>query len=497
VLERLPAPCPNAIQSATRLYPLMITLEFIIGALSEQIVPGDHPITSAVIDSREAKEGALFVALPGETADGHQFVGDALAQGAVAAIIDRDVDAPYPVVDLRRAAERLYAAVPPPLCLRVDSALFALQEVARQWHRYWASLPARRTIGLTGSVGKSTVKEMVADVLSVRYNTLKNVGSFNNEIGLPLTAVSLNEDHQRAVLEMGFYVLGEIALLTSIAPPQVGLVTNISPVHLERARSLETIIRGKAELLEALPPDGAAVLNLDDPNVMSMRQWTAAQVITYGLDPSADVWADQVEGLGLDGLQFVLHHRREACPVRLSALGRHSVYPALGAAAVGLVEGLSMGEIARGLEASRSQIRLKALAGPRGSILLDDTYNASPVSVIAALNLLADLHPTRHVAVLGDMLELGPYEEEGHAKVGMRAAEVADLLVTVGPRGKIIAREAIHGGMTPDQVRAFDQYEDAVAFLRDAIQSEDAVLVKGSRAVHMERIVAALCTAAD
>jgi UDP-N-acetylmuramoyl-tripeptide--D-alanyl-D-alanine ligase len=220
-------------------------------------------------------------------------------------------------------------------------------------------------------------------------------------------------------------------------------------------------------------------------------------VLTYGLDPAADVWADGVEGLGLDGVRFVLHHGREACPVRMSALGRHSVYPALGAAAVGLVEGVPWADIVCALEASRSQIRLKALTGPRGSVLLDDTYNASPVSVIAALNLLADLRRARHVAVLGDMLELGPYEEEGHSKVGMRAAEVADLLVTVGQRGKIIAREAIHGGMTPDQVRVFDGYEEAVAFLRDAIQSEDAVLVKGSRAVHMERVVADLCKPDD
>jgi UDP-N-acetylmuramoyl-tripeptide--D-alanyl-D-alanine ligase len=475
----------------------MLTLEFIIAALGGLIIPGETPITSAIIDSRQAGPGALFVALPGDKTDGHQFVGDALGKGAVAAIIERAVDGTYPVLDLTPGPSptgrgESVSPLQPPICIRVDNALLALQEIARQWHRRWASQPGRRTIGLTGSVGKSTVKEMAADVLSVRYKTHRNSGSLNNEIGLPLTILHLAADHERAVLEMGFYVPGEIALLAGIAPPQIGLVTNISPVHLERAKTLHTIIRGKAELVEALPPDGTAILNLDDADVMTMRQWTRARVFTYGLDPAADVWADNVEGLGLDGVRFLLHHGGDAQSVRISALGRHSVYPALGAAAVGLIEGLTLAEIVRGLETSASPIRLKALAGPNGSILLDDTYNASPISMIAALNLLADLRETRHVAVLGDMLELGEYEEEGHAKVGRRAAEVADLLVTVGARARIIAREAIHGGMTLDQVKAFDGYRDAVEFLGDMLQSGDAVLVKGSRAVHMERIVQAL-----
>jgi UDP-N-acetylmuramoyl-tripeptide--D-alanyl-D-alanine ligase len=342
---------------------------------------------------------------------------------------------------------------------------------------------------VTGSVGKSTAKEIIAEVLARRYRVLKSEGSYNNELGIPMTVLGLDGSQQRMVLEMSMYTRGEIALLTGIAPPQVGVVTLIAPVHLSRAGTLENIIRAKTELVEALPLDGAAILNRDDEAVMTMAGRTQARVLTYGLNPEADFRADRVEGLGLDGIRFWLHHEETHLHLHLPMLGRHSVYTALAAAAVGVVEGLSWDEIGEGLRSSRSQLRMIVVAGPRSSTVLDDTYNASPTSVLAALDLLADLDRGRRIAVLGDMLELGSYEEEGHAHVGARAGAVADLLVTVGERARNIARAAIRAGLPRAAVCSFDSAEDAAGFLLDALQPGDAALVKGSRAVGMERIV--------
>ncbi len=280
-------------------------------------------------------------------------------------------------------------------------------------------------IGITGSVGKSTTKELVAEVLDQHYRTLKSPGNLNNEIGLPLTLLSLGEGHQRAVLEMGFYVPGEIAFLCDLALPQVGVVTNVGTVHAERAGSQAEIARGKAELVQSLPPapEGVAILNYDDPWVRGMAEKTRARVFFYGLDPQADLWADHVEGLGLEGIRFRLHYRHEVLHLRVPLIGRHSVHAALRAAAVGLVEGLTWQEIVNGLRSQHAQLRLVAVKTDTGALILDDTYNASPESTLAALNLLSEIDG-RRVAVLGDMLELGQYERQGHEMVGARAAEV-------------------------------------------------------------------------
>jgi UDP-N-acetylmuramoyl-tripeptide--D-alanyl-D-alanine ligase len=218
----------------------------------------------------------------------------------------------------------------------VDDSLAALQQIARFWRRKLSL----RVIGITGSVGKSTTKEVVAQVLSERYKTLRNPGNLNNEIGLPLTMLRLNEAHERAVLEMGFYVPGEIRFLCEIAMPHVGVVTNIGSVHAERAGSREEIARGKAELVQSLPaaPEGAAVLNFDDPLVRDMQRLTKARIFFYGFTPDAELWADGVEGLGLDGVKFRMHYHGETMHVRIPMIRRHSVETALRATAVA-VEG--------------------------------------------------------------------------------------------------------------------------------------------------------------
>ncbi|HMK09192.1 MAG TPA: UDP-N-acetylmuramoyl-tripeptide--D-alanyl-D-alanine ligase [Anaerolineales bacterium] len=465
-----------------------LTFELAVEALTGSVTPGSGtPLRAAVIDSREVIPGSLFVALQGEQVNGHDFLAQAFERGARAALVERDRLGRWPVVDLRRGVPPL--PLPEGCCLRVDSTVAALQQIAR----YWRSRLSLRVIGITGSVGKSTTKEVAAELLERRFRTLRNLGNLNNEIGLPLTILRLTADHSRAVLEMGFYVPGEIALLCDIARPQVGVITNIGPVHLERAGSMEAIVAGKRELVESLPPapEGVAILNFDDERVKAMAGSTRARVFSYGLTAEADLWADQIVGLGLDGVRFALHHGREHEHIRVPMLGRHSVHTALRAAAIGLVEGLSWEEILAGLQSTHAQLRLVAVPGPEGSILLDDTYNAAPESTIAALNLLAELEG-RRLAVLGDMLELGAYEEAGHRMVGARAAEVVDELVTVGTRARWIAEEAARAGLPAGHVAQFETAGPAIEALRRRIGGGDVVLIKGSRGMHMDQIVDAL-----
>jgi UDP-N-acetylmuramoyl-tripeptide--D-alanyl-D-alanine ligase len=264
-------------------------------------------------------------------------------------------------------------------------------------------------------------------------------------------------------------------------------------VHAERAGSQEAIAQGKAELVEALPaaPDGVAILNYDDLWVREMADKTSARVFYYGLDPQADLWADQVEGLGLDGIRFRLHYRNEVLHLRVPLIGRHSVHTVLRAAAIGLSEGLAWQEIISGLRSGHTQLRLVAVRTDNDALLLDDTYNASPQSTLAALNLLAEMKG-RKIAVLGDMLELGPYEYNGHWKVGIRASSVADVLITVGERSLTTAAAARQTGYPTKNLKEFDDTEQAVDYLRQILQSGDVVLVKGSRGMHMDRIVATL-----
>jgi UDP-N-acetylmuramoyl-tripeptide--D-alanyl-D-alanine ligase len=471
----------------------MLTLADVLEALTHLRPAGaDLVITEASIDSRQVIPGGMFVALLGERVDGHDFVAQAFQKGAVVALIQHELKISLPVLDLRgeaahQAAPQSLFDLQGPLCLWVDNTLEALQQIARFWRRKLGI----KIIGVTGSVGKSTTKELAAEVLSQRYRTLRSPGNLNNEIGLPLTLLSLSEGHQRAVLEMGFYVPGEIAFLCEMAQPQIGVVTNIGTVHAERAGSIEAISLGKRELVEALPREGWAILNYDDPRVRQMADHTQAQVFFYGLDPQAHLWADEVQSLGLEGISFELHYRRERLHLRVPMIGQHSVHTALRAAAVGLVDGLSWREILDGLMFSSTQLRLVAVRAESGALILDDTYNASPESTLAALNLLSELDG-RRVAVLGDMLELGPYEEQGHEMVGVRAAEVADELITLGERARGIARAARAAGLTGRQVHEMDNGQQAIAYLQERLKNGDVVLVKGSRGMRMDRVVSAL-----
>ncbi len=441
------------------------------------------------IDSREVQPGDLFVALPGEHVDGHRYVGDALRRGAAAALVRRDwasEEAAALNLPLNVGAEPAEDELVPPALIPVDDPLQTLQSLAAD-HRSHFDLPV---IGITGSVGKTSTKELLAAVLSERLVTLASVKSFNNEIGLPLTLLRLRPNHEAAVLEMGTYGPGDIALLCKLARPQYGIELNVGPSHLERMGTLDTVAHAKAELIEALPAGGLAVLNGDDRRVRAMQERTSARTLLFGLDPSNDIWADQIESRGLRGIALTVHAEGEERRVEMPLLGRHNVYTALPAIAVARALGLPWSAIEDGLRSLKEAPRLIVREGMNGATLLDDTYNASPASCQAALDVLVEM-PGRHVAVFGDMAELGPEEIAGHRAVGRAATATSDLLVVVGAKARYIGEAALEAREAPPVLFATSNAE-AIALLQQHIRPGDYVLVKGARVAATEEIVAAL-----
>jgi UDP-N-acetylmuramoyl-tripeptide--D-alanyl-D-alanine ligase len=430
-------------------------------------------VTGASVDSRRVTPGSLFVALPGERVDGHAFVADALRAGAAAALVAGPVDLPDGV-----AGPQIVVADP----------LHALQELAA----WWRSRSAARVVGITGSTGKTIAKEITADVLSRGLVTLRNEGNLNSESGLPMTLLRLEPEHEAAVLEMSMYTVGEIARLAEIARPEVGVVLAVHPAHLERAGSIERIAQAKSELPAALPPEGLAVLNADDARVAAMRDVTRAAVRTFGLGPTSDVRADEVASRGLAGTEFTVTAPWATRRVRSGTPGRHLVPHALAALAVAERLGVDVDAAAEALAAgSRAPHRMAVAEGASGATLVDDTYNASPVSVGAALEFLAETPLAvgrRRIAVLGDMLELGPEERALHVQIGATAARTADGVVAVGPRGAWIAEGAEAAGARVSL--AADADEAATVLDRDwAPGPGDLVLLKGSRGIGLDRTV--------
>jgi UDP-N-acetylmuramoyl-tripeptide--D-alanyl-D-alanine ligase len=427
---------------------------------------GPAAFRRVVVDSRETRSGDLFVALPGEHRDGHDFLSDALERGATGLLVRQAPDS---------LADGATAYV-------VDDPSAALQRLAAG-HR--ASLPLE-VIGVTGSVGKTTTKEISAFILSRRFTVLKNDANYNNEIGLPLTLLRATSRHDHAVLEMGMYAPGEIRLLCQIAKPRIGVVTNVGPVHLERVGSIDGIAAAKAELIEALPADGFAILNGDDPRVRAMASKANARVLLFGASPDCDVRGDDLESKGLEGISFNLEYGGESLRAKTRLPGRHLLPNALAAAAVALVEGMKLDEVAQALAVARIPLRLHVYRGRNDSTILDDTYNASPASMLAALELLADL-PGRRIAVLGDMRELGAEKEEGHRVVGREAARVAQVIYAVGELGHLIGEEAKRAGHPA--VSLWPSKEEAARQLVDELRVGDVVLLKASRAMALETIL--------
>jgi UDP-N-acetylmuramoyl-tripeptide--D-alanyl-D-alanine ligase len=463
--------------------PPSIRLEDLLAATAGRLLQATSvtSFASVAVDSRHVLPGCCFVALRGERVDGHRFVAEAVLAGASVVLVDRPVDLP---------AGREVAAV------QVADPLTALQEVAA----WWRSRCSVRVVGITGSTGKTIAKEIVADVLARTLRVLRNEGNLNSETGLPMTLLNLEPTHEVAVLEMSMYTEGEIARLAQIARPDVGVVLAVHPTHLERAGSLEAIARAKGELPAALPVDGLAVLNADDPRVAVMRNATPAEVRTFGLGASADVRATEIESHGVGGTSFTLRAPWAVRRLRSATPGRHLVPHALAAAIVAERFGVPLDEVAAALEkGSHAPHRMALVEAASGATVIDDTYNASPISVAAALDFLAEspLPPGRgRYAVLGDMLELGPDEEELHRRIGVKAAGIADALVAVGERGRWIADAARAAGLSR-VTTARDVDEALTAVERDLAPGVgDLLLVKGSRGIELDRLVDALASRA-
>ena len=461
----------------------MLTLAQVLEATRGEL-RGARPETGGlrfarvVVDSRAVAPGALFVALKGQKHDGHAFVAQALANGAAGALVERvPADCAW-ALDSHTDG--------PPLII-VPSTVDALAGMARYaLDRH----PDLDVVGITGSLGKTTTKEVVASVLTARRRVLKSEGNLNSEIGLPMTVLNgLDRPYDIAVLEMAMYQLGDIRLLARLARPRIGVVTAVLPVHLERLGTIERIHQAKQELIEELPSNGVAVLNADDPRVAQMATATEARVVRYGVSETADVRAEDILSQGLRGVQFDLLHAGQRRRVRLPLLGAQSVHAALAATAVAHEEGLSLTEAAEALQRLSPALRLLVVDGVNGSRVVDDSYNASPESVLAALNLLRELPGRRKIAVLGDMLELGSEEEPSHRRVGNRAAAVLDLLIVYGSRSGSTADEARRSGLRADQVLEAETHDEIVELLRARLRPGDDVLVKGSLAMGMSAVV--------
>jgi UDP-N-acetylmuramoyl-tripeptide--D-alanyl-D-alanine ligase len=453
-----------------------ISTDFARTALADQLRSFEGSAATfqrAVIDSRLVRPGDLFVALRGEQADGHDYAADAVARGATALIVDHDVLG-------AEAAARFIVGDP----------LTALQQLAVAWRD---SLRTCEVVGVTGNVGKSTTKLITAAVLAQRYRVQVNEANYNNEIGVPLCLLELRPDTERAVIEMGMYTTGEIALLCSWTRPRTGIVLNVGPVHLERAGSLEAIARAKRELPESLTVGGHAILNADDPVVRAMREYTSARVWFFGEADGADVCGSEVSSHGAKGFEFTLTHRNERAHVHVPLPGAHLLSNVLAAAAAGIADGVPFDDVVSALEALDVPTRLAIRELPGGVTLLDDTYNASPVATIAALDLLAET-PGRHLALLGDMLELGELADTEHDRVGAHAAGVCDRLFTVGELGRRISNAAAISGLA--HVSHCESKDAAVEALRGELRAGDVLLIKASRALALETVVHALADVA-
>jgi UDP-N-acetylmuramoyl-tripeptide--D-alanyl-D-alanine ligase len=432
------------------------------------------------IDSRATSPGDLFAAFRGSQLDGHAFVSEAFERGAAGALVDRLVaEAPW--------ASPAWQGPPVVLCRDTGEALQGLAHHCRMQRDV-------TVIGVTGSVGKTSTKELIADLLAQRFAVLRTPANLNTDIGVPLALMHL-DTQTVAVLEMAMTDVGDIRRLARVAKPGIGVITNVQPSHLERLRTIERIAEAKRELVEELPPDGVAVLNADDERVRAMASKSAARVVSYGLSTDADVAGSDVRSHGLAGIDFTVRYQGKSLPARASLPGAHFVHAALAAIAVAVHMGFSFEEAVGALGRVERGGRIVVREGLRGFTILDDCYNANPASMVAALELLGEMDG-RRVAVLADMLELGSFEAEGHRMVGQRAATVVDWLITVGERAQTIAQEARKAGLNARAVETFDSNAAAVARLQQGLRRGDFVLVKGSHGMQLDEVVNAIRTAA-
>jgi UDP-N-acetylmuramoyl-tripeptide--D-alanyl-D-alanine ligase len=429
------------------------------------------------IDSRTIGAGELFFAVRGERLDGHEYVQAALANGAVAAVVSNRWLVP--------------AEVDERLLLKVadcdDCVLNALQQLAREVRRDWGG----RVIGVTGSAGKTTTKEAVAQVLSARFRVLKSAGNLNNGFGLPLQLLKLEREHEVAVIEMGMNHAGEIAALAKIAEPDWAVVSNVGPVHLEFfTNGVAGIARAKYELIEALPVGGVAVLNFDDMYVASFGRGLGPRAVFYGMGEGAQVRAVHVSEVGAEGIVFTVEANGERASVQLKMLGRHNVPNALSAIAVGLRSGMALAECAAAVSELRAGDKRGEVLHWRGATLINDCYNSNPTALSAMVDALVAIAAERHIVVAGEMLELGPDAEALHAASGAQMAERGvDFVLGVRGVADAIVRAAQEGGV---EALFVTSPEEAGEWLVANVRAGDVVLLKASRGVRLEKALSVL-----
>ena len=448
---------------------MRVKVSDIAAAAEGKLLCGDENtvITSFITDSREAKAGAMFVPIRGERADGHSYIPAVLEGPAAAAFTDHEIP----------LGEK-------PLVL-VKDCREALQRAAA-WYRDQFAIPI---VGITGSVGKTTAKEMVAQALSAQFRVLKTAGNQNSQVGVPITVCGLRKDHTAAVVEMGVSMPGEMARIAGVVKPTCAVMTNIGVSHIEFMKTRENILAEKARIADYLPPDGALFVNGDDDLLPTLKETMGSRVVTFGLGPTCD-W----RAFGLNeadkGTFFTCQSPAgERTELFVPAAGEHNVRNALCAMAVARYLGVPAGDVVRAISAYKAPAMRQQMVEANGLLIIDDSYNASPDSMRSAIDVLSTRPVTgKRAAVLADMLELGDFSQQGHYQVGQYAKERGvELLVAVGPLSREIAAGYGEGA------RWFATNQEAAAFLRDALRPGDAVLVKGSRGMKTDEIVAALC----
>ncbi len=464
---------------------LTLPVERLVEITQGQLLLGDvrTMVNGLCIDSRTATPGCAFVAFVGERVDGHAFMGQAIEAGARAILVTRDDEAIRASVSSTRRRDVALVLVSDPVT--------AVQALAA-YHRSRLACPV---IGVTGSTGKTTTKDLIASVLGRRMRVVVSEGNRNNELGLPLTIMEAGSDTGALVLEMAMRGPGQIAALASIARPTAGLVTNVGVSHLELLGSESAIAQAKGELVEAVPSTGRVFLNGDDAWSATLAKRSRAAITLYGLNDRCDVRAHDIAVDERGDVTFTLCSEEGSIEVALPVPGRHNVYNALAAAAVGLYLELSLKDVAEGLRAARiTPMRAEVFETARGVTVINDAYNANPVSMRAALEMLGDMPTQRlRIAVLGDMAELGSFSELAHFQLGEQiASSSVDVLVTVGSLARRIADGARAAGMDPDRVRPCSVAEEASEVLDDLVEAGDTVLVKASRVMGLERVVEGL-----
>ncbi len=445
----------------------------LLEATGGRLIQGDlkREISGISTDSRKIKRDELFVALKGLRYDGQDFLQEALDKGACGILVSTS-----PITDHRL-----------PITILVRNTLKALGQIAK-YYREKFDLPV---VAVTGSTGKTTTKDMIASILSLELSVLKTQGNFNNEVGVPLTLFRLSRKHEVAVLELGMSALGEIERLTRISSPKIGVMTNVGEVHLQYLGNVERVALAKAELMYTLGKDDVAILNIDDPYVRDMRKGIKARIFTYGIRRRAQVKAQKIENLREEGMKFTLRIEKGDFPLHLRCLGYHNIYNALAAAAATHALGMKKEMIQEGLSQFQPLVGRMRIMRMGGLTILDDTYNASPKSFIAAIETLRDLSPKgRKILVTGDMLELGERAPRAHKETGIYVAHSGiDTLITCGNLAGYIAQGAIGAGMEKRRIVSCQNKRETGDKLLSLAKEGDTILIKGSHATGMEEII--------